>query len=376
LVVIDVFAFKHLFFNARSPFCRWEKVLMVEVINVSPPSSSQSMHRQRGATSSVKCLQEIPMRLALLALTFAATLAQAQAIKVDGSLPAYKPSAGVSGQLNVVGSDTLSPIVNLWFGGFQKLHQNVIMKSTAEGSTAGVLALLEGESLIASMSREMSRSEVVAFQGKFGYPPTRIVIGLDALVVFVHTMNPIPSLTLEQLDAIYSTTRKQGGKEPITTWGALGLAGDWANRRITLCGRDENSGARGLFRDKVLLKGDFRPGVANLDEASSIIEAVSLSPSAIGYASIADVSSLVRAVPIITASGAKATPSADTILKSDYPLTYFLYLYVNKAPGKPLPPAVFSFLTYALSKEGQTSVAVTQIPIPADVSRSMWNKLQ
>jgi len=316
------------------------------------------------------------MRTTLFALALASALVQAQSIKVDSSLPAYKPATSVSGLVNVVGSDTLSPIVNLWFSGFQKFHPNVTMKSTAEGSTAGVLALLEGESLIATMSREMSKSEVVAFQGKYGYPPTRIVIGLDALVVFVHSTNPVSSFTLEQLDAIYSTTRKQGGKDPLTTWGAVGLGGDWAARRITLCGRDENSGARGFFRDKVLLKGDFRPGVANLDEASSVIEAVSLSPSAIGYASIADVSSLVRVVPLVTASGVKAIPSPDTILKSDYPLTYFLYLYVNKAPGKPLPSPVFSFLTYALSKEGQSSVAVTQIPIPADVSRSMWNKLQ
>lgn len=318
------------------------------------------------------------MRPTLLALSlaFATALSQAQSIKVDSNLPAYKPSSGVSGLVNVVGSDTLSPIVNLWFSGFQKFHPNATMKSTAEGSTAGVLALLEGESLIATMSREMSKSEMVAFQGKYGYPPTRIVIGLDALVVFVHSTNPIPSLSVEQLDAMYSTTRKQGGKDPLTTWGALGLTGDWANRRVTLCGRDENSGARSFFRDKVLLKGDFRPGVANLDEASSVIEAVSLSPTAIGYASLADVNSLVRPVPLITASGTRAVPSPDTILKSDYPLTYFLYLYVNKAPGKPLPSAVFSFLTYALSKEGQSCVAVTQIPIPADVSRSMWNKLQ
>jgi phosphate transport system substrate-binding protein len=323
-------------------------------------------------------LQEIPMRPSLLAVTLvlAAAVCPAQSIKVDANLPPYKPSANLTGTVNVVGSDTLSPIVNLWFGGFQKSHPGVTCKSTAEGSTAGVLALLEGETLIATMSREMSKSEVVAFQGKYGYPPTRLVIAVDALVVFVHTMNPIQSFSMEQLDAMYSTTRKQGGKDPLTTWGALGLAGDWTTRRITLCGRDENSGARVFFRDKVLLKGDFRPGVSNLDDASSIIEAVSLSPGGVGYASIADVSSLVRAVPILSASGTKVLPTPDTILKSDYPLTYFLYLYVNKAPGKALPPATFAFLTYALSKEGQSAVAVTQIPIPADVSRSMWNKLQ
>jgi phosphate transport system substrate-binding protein len=319
------------------------------------------------------------MRSSFLALSFAALagLAQAQSsIKVDANLPAYKPVATLTGQVAIVGSDTLSPIVNLWFGGFQKFHPAVALRASAEGSTAGALALLEGDSLIAAMSREMTKSEIVAFQGKYGYPPTRLVIGLDALVVFVHTTNPVASLTMDQLDAMYSTTRKQGAKDPITTWGALGLTGDWTNRRITLCGRDENSGARGFFRDKVLLKGDFRPGVASLDDASSIIEAVSLSPSAIGYASIADVSSLVRVVPIVTPSGAKVIPTPETILKSDYPLTYFLYLYVNKAPGKPLPAAAYAFLTFALSREGQNAVAMTQIPIPADVSRSMWNKLQ
>lgn len=318
------------------------------------------------------------MRPSLLvaSLLLATTCLQGQTVRVDSALPAYKPTGNISGNVHVVGSDTLSPIVNLWFGGFQKFHPSISLKSTAEGSTAGVLALLEGESLVATMSREMTKSEVVAFQGKYGYPPTRLVIGLDALVVFTHTTNPLSSLNLEQLDAIYSTTRKQGAKDPITTWGALGLGGDWANRRITVCGRDENAGSRGFFRDKVLLKGDFRPNVAALDDPSSVIEAVSLTPSAIGYASIADVSSLVRVVPIVSSSGTRAVPTPETILKSDYPLTYFLYLYVNKAPGKPLPPAVFSFLSYALSREGQSSVAMTQIPIPADVSRSMMTKIQ
>jgi phosphate transport system substrate-binding protein len=318
------------------------------------------------------------MRLTLIAaaIALATSFSQAQSMKVDTNLPPYKPSAGVNGTVNLVGSDTLSPIVNLWFSGFHKFHPDVVLRSTDEGSTAGVLALLEGESLIATMSRDMTKSETVAFTGKYGYPPTKVVIGLDALVVFVHTMNPISSLTIEQLDSMYSSTRKQGGKDPITTWGALGLSGEWANRRITLCGRDENAGARGFFRDKVLLKGDFRPGVSSLDDSSAIVEAVSLSPGAIGYASIADVSSLVRIIPIVSASGTRSIPTPETILKSDYPLTYFLYLYVNKAPGKALPPAVSAFLTYALSREGQSAVAVTQIPIPADVSRSMWNKLQ
>jgi phosphate transport system substrate-binding protein len=317
------------------------------------------------------------MRFHVLALAFAATLiCQAQTGKVDPSMPSYKPVTGVAGTLTIVGSDTMDTIINLWYGGFRKFHPDVTLKASMEGSTAAYLALLEGDSLIGSMSREMTKTESAAFTAKYGYTPTRLVVGLDALVIFVHPANNISSLSLEQLDAIYSTTRKQGGKDAITTWGMLGLGGDLANRKISMYGRDENAGARQSFRDRILLKGDFRPNVTVLDEASSLVERVSLDSSGIGYASIADTSSLVRTVPIMTASGTRAYPTIEGISKGDYPLTHFLYLYVNKAPGKPLPPVALAFLTYALSKEGQTSVAIGNLPIPNDVARSMLLKIQ
>jgi len=307
---------------------------------------------------------------------FSSLLCQAQTGKVDPNISAYKPAPGVSGTVTVVGSDTMDTIINLWYGGFRKFHPDVVLKASTEGSTAAYLALLEGDSLIGSMSREMSKSESSAFVAKYGYSPTRLVVGLDALVVFVHPSNTISGLSLEQLDAIYSTTRKQGGKEAITTWGMLGVGGDLANRKISLYGRDENAGARQSFRDRILLKGDYRPNVTVLDEAASLVERVSLDSSGIGYASIADTSSLVRTVPIVTSAGTRAYPTVDGISKGDYPLTNFLYLYINKAPGKPLPPAALAFLTYALSKEGQTSVAIGNLSIPNDVARAMLLKIQ
>jgi len=319
------------------------------------------------------------MRSSMLAfsfLAFAAALCQAQTGKVDPTLPPYKPASGVSGQVIVVGADTIEPIVHQWFGGFKKFHPDVTLKSSAEGSTAGMLALLEGDSLIGTMSREMTRGEVSAFEQKYGYPPTRLVVGLDALVIFVHPANPIQALSLEQLDAIYSSSRKQGGKDPITTWGGAGATGEAANRRIVLFGRDENSGSRVFFRDRVLMKGDFRPNISILDDAASLVERVSLDSNGIGYASIADTSSLVRTMPILSSGGTKVLPTLDAITKGDYPLTHFLYVYVNKAPGKSLPTAVLAFLTYALSKDGQTSVAVGNLPIPSDVARSMILKIQ
>lgn len=302
------------------------------------------------------------------------SLAFAQGVKVDPNLAAYKAPAAVTGAVTVIGSDTLDPIVRACFSGFRKYHPDVALKTTAEGSAAGHLALLEGTSLIGSMSREMTKPELAAFDAKFGYAPTRLVVGLDALAVFVHPGNHLAGLTFEQLDGMYSTTRKQGGKDPITTWGAAGVP-ELGARKINLYGRDEASGTRAFFKEKVLLKGDFRPGISVASDTSSLLETVSLDAGGIGYASVGEVNSLVRIVPIIVGAQ-KLLPTADSILKGDYPLVRFLYLYVNKAPGKPLPPSVGAFLNFVLSKDGQTAVAASNLPIPADVCKSMLAKVQ
>jgi len=280
----------------------------------------------------------------------------------------YAHPAGVAGTVTVVGSDVFEPIFNQWSTNMQRY--GIVTKFAAEGSTAGVLALMENQANVASMSRDMSKSELSEFGAN---KPTRLVVGVDALVIFVNPSNPIKNVTLEQLDAIYSTSRKQGGKGLITTWGALGLKDSaWENRKISIYGRDEFSGPRASFRDKVLLKGEFRPGITVKEDAGSMVESVSLDSGAIGYSSISDVSSLVKAVPIVGPSGAAVLPSTESITKGDYPLSNFLYMYVKQ----PLSPAVQAFMTYVLSDEGQRAVGTGHIPIPADVAKEMLRKIK
>lgn len=280
----------------------------------------------------------------------------------------YIHPAGVSGAVSVVGSDVFESVFTQWAAGLQR--HGIAAKFAPEGSTAGVLALMENQAQVASMSRDMSKSEL----SEFGTTrPTRLVVGVDALVIFVNPSNPIKNITLEQLDAIYSTTRKQGGKGMITTWGALGLKDpQWENRRISLYGRDEFSGSRASFRDKILLKGEFRPGIAIKEDASALVDAVSLDGSGLGYASISDLSSMVKAVPVIGTAGTPVLPSSDSITKGEYPLSNFLYLYVKP----PMTPPVTAFLTYVFSEEGQRAMGSSLIPIPADVTREMMRKLR
>jgi phosphate transport system substrate-binding protein len=315
---------------------------------------------------------------ALLCLAaVAAPAAAASTTKVDAALPPYRPTSGLSGTLAVGGSDSLDPAVQIWLTSFRALHEKVNVKSSAQGSESGFLCLLENTCTVATMSREMTRAEVSSFEGKYGYSPTRVVVAVGALAVFVHASNPISAISPEQLDAIYSMSRKAGLKDPLTTWGQLGLGGDWAGRRITPYGRDEHSGTRSFFKEKVLLKGDFRPNVNSMGDPQSLTEAVSLDATGIGYGSFNDANSLMKTVPIIQASGQPAVPTVDAILKGDYSLVRFFYVYLNKPTGKPLPPLAAAFLQYILSRDGQTGVAsIGLIPVPADLANATLQRIK
>jgi phosphate transport system substrate-binding protein len=318
-------------------------------------------------------------RIAIALLTLGLSLPQAQAAgaKLDAALPAYRPAASLAGPLAVGGSDSLDPAVQLWLTGFRALHPGVTVSSSAKGSESGFLCLLENTCAVGTMSREMTKAELSAFEGKFGYTPTRVVVAVGALAVFVHASNPIREISMEQLDAIFSMSRKAGLKDPITAWGQLGLTGDWTNRRITPYGRDEHSGTRSFFRDKVLLKGDFRPSVNAMSDPQSLTEAVSLDATAIGYSSFNDANSLMKTLPIVQQGGVSTIPTIDSILKGDYGLVRFFYVYLNKATGKPLPPVTAAFLQYVLSKEGQGAVAtVGLIPIPGDLATNSLQRLK
>ena len=277
----------------------------------------------------------------------------------------------------VGGSDSIDPAVQLWLTSLHAAHPNLNVKSTAQGSESGFLCLLENTCSVGTMSREMTKVELSAFEGKYGYRPTRIVVAVGALAVFVHASNPISAISAEHLDAIYSMTRKGGLKEPITSWGQLGLGGDWAGRRITPYGRDEHSGTRAFFKEKVLLKGEFRPNVQAMSDAQAVTEAISLDPTAIGYGAFNDANSLMKTLPLARSGGGAALPTFEAIMKGDYSLVRFYYAYVNKPTGRPLPPATLAFVHYALSREGQTHVSsLGLIPIPADMANGTLQRLK
>jgi phosphate transport system substrate-binding protein len=291
--------------------------------------------------------------------------------KVDPALPVYAKVEGVSGNLSSVGSDTLANLMTLWAETFNKSYPNVNIQIQAAGSSTAPPALTEGTSNLGPMSREMKEDELEAFESKYGYKPTAVPVAIDALAVFVHKDNPVTGLTVAQVDAIMSSTRKCGGAADIETWGQAGLTGAWQNRSIQLYGRNSVSGTYGYFKEYALCKGDFKSNVNEQPGSASVVQSVTSSVNGIGYSGIGYKTSGVKAVPLAKKAGQPfAEASPENALSGSYPLSRYLYVYVNKAPNKPLAPLDAQFIKMVLSKEGQEVVIKDgYIPLPASVAQ-------
>jgi len=297
---------------------------------------------------------------------------------VDESLPGYEKTSGVSGNLSSVGSDTLANLMTLWAEEFKRVYPNVNVQIQAAGSSTAPPALTEGTSNLGPMSRLMKDNEVQAFEQRHGYKPTPIAVAIDALAIFVHKDNPIEGLTLQQADAIFSSTRTCGGSADIVNWGQLGLPGNWATRGIQLYGRNSVSGTYGYFKQHALCKGDYKNTVNEQPGSASVVQSVSASLNGIGYSGIGYTTSSVRAVPLTSEPGkpfVEATP--ENAINGSYPLARFLYVYVNKRPGEDLDPITREFIKMVLSRPGQRVVVKDgYIPLPAAVAARERAKIE
>jgi phosphate transport system substrate-binding protein len=315
--------------------------------------------------------------LSLLALGAFPAVA-GEAVSLDPALVPYKTVSGVSGNLSSVGSDTLNNVMTLWAETFNKAYPNVRIQIEGKGSGTAPPALIAGTAQLAPMSREMKDSEIDQFEKKFGYKPTQFRVAVDALAVFANKDNPLKCLSFEQVDAIFSKSRRQGYKEDIKTWGQLGLTGDWAARPISLFGRNSASGTYGFFKEHVMKNGDYKDEVKEQPGSAAVVQGVTVDRYAMGYSGIGYTTAGVRAVPLSAKTGgACVEATAGNAYAGKYPLARFLYVYINRAPGKPLDPLTREFIRFVASKQGQEVVIKDGFfPIPNSVAKEELAKVQ
>ena len=280
-----------------------------------------------------------------------------EAITLDPALKAYVKVSGVSGNVNSIGSDTLNNLMTLWAEGFRKQYPNVKIQIEGKGSSTAPPALIEGTAQLGPMSRTMKNTEMDAFERKFRYKPTAFPVAIDALAVYVNKDNQVKGLTMAQVDAIFSKSRRWGHPENIQFWKQAGLDEGLGTSPISIYGRNSASGTYGFFKEHALKNGDYKDEVKEQPGSASVVQSVSEDQGGIGYSGIGYLTSNVRAVPLAEKEGMPfKEASQQNADNGSYPLWRHLYIYVNKAPNKPLDPIVGEFIKFIYSKEGQQVV--------------------
>lgn len=266
---------------------------------------------------------------------------------------AWGQPAPISGTLGAVGSDTMAGLMLRWGETLTARYPDVKLQFQASGSASAPTALMAGTTRLGPMSRPMSTDERNNFTERYGYPPLELKVARDALIVVVHRHNPLRTLTRQQVDAIFSTSRACGAEAPIRRWDQLPATRDWPFGSIALHGRNLASGTHGLFQERALCGGVFRNDISEHPGSSAVVAAVGESANAMGYAGFNHLTPAVHALSLYNKEGISIPPDEEAIQSGDYPLSRYLYLYVNLPPGDSLPPAEQALLALIMSDEGQ-----------------------
>ncbi len=309
--------------------------------------------------------------------------------KVDPAIPAYKPVSGISGSLKGVESNTVTNLMQLWIAGFTKIYPNVKIQVDIGGSGQGGPRLTAGTADFAFISREMMGREVTPFIDKFGRKPLAIAVSggsyadkafTDSIVFIVNKQNPLNGITFQQLDAIYSSTRNRGYKRPITTWGQLGLTGDWADKPIHAWGVEIPNGYDIFVNMHVLANGQWREGIQAEHTVIPLSDKVAEDKYAISYTGLAwDTNAGTKVLRLAKQDGgAFHSASFEEVAAQTYPLSRVIYIFINQQPGKPINPVLREFIKYTLSRQGQLAVVDDRIftPLPAVMDTTQREKLK
>lgn len=276
-------------------------------------------------------------------------------------------------------SDILPGLVHRWIDAFNEIYPNLRIEiSTPYAGSLGMLEVIAGNYDFVFVSRELKPTDIASFSQKYGYAPLSVPVSggtyrhygfLDAIGFFVHVDNPLNKLSIEQIDRLYSRTLHRGGTS-ITTWGELGLDGEWADRPVHLYGVEPWNGFEEFVRQRVLSvdgkRGEWRDGIAFSHTAFPLAEQVANDPLGIGYTGLAYITDGVKMLPLAVRSSGDAyvAPSYEHVADASYPLSRLIYFNANKAPGRPLSPILDEFLRFILSREGQQLILDQAVYIP------------
>ena len=315
--------------------------------------------------------------LAIAILTLGCHTSPVLMPRTETRSPAYASRATVKGRLDLGTDPETGALVDAWSLVFRKIHNEVTLALVGSAGREEAKAFVEGGVPLAVVGRRLTSEEVERFQKRTGRPPQRILVAVEPLAVLVNAQNPLASLKMEQLDALYSSNRRYSLTHAPDCWWDLDLVGSWTSRKITVYAPIADSPRCAAFREQALQKADIRNTVRRYVDTEALQEALASDLGGIAFGSMQNLSPRVKVVPlVVSGSLAPVPPDAESIRAGRYPLIRYLYLYADTAPGVPLPAVAAEFVRFCLSKEGQDLLPrLGLVPVPADVAKAGLSRL-
>lgn len=270
--------------------------------------------------------------------------------------------------LTLTGSIALGNLMAAWVQAYDLTAPPVPVAIATPGSAAGIRALLQGTADLALLGEPLPDEARRRFEARRGHPPQVVPVAMDGVAVFVNALTPLRRITLPQLDAAYSATRRCGAPRPVRRWQDLGVDGSLAPAPVTAAGLNDATGAHRLFRRIALCGGDFRPDFVALTGPAEVAALVSRDETALAFAGSALRHPDLRPLAIARKDGGPAVlPTEAAIQTRRYPLARTLAIAFDAPPGSPPPPAIRAFLDYLRSPAGQAVARrAGYVPLPAD----------
>ena len=267
------------------------------------------------------------------------TLAQLHAIEP------YRIDKEIKGKVQIVGSGSMVALGSILAENMRRFHPGFDISLTSGGSENGLRQLPSLPGGMAAVTRPVETEDMNALKASGVKQPVAILIGLDALAVFVHKDNPIKQLSPADLLKLFSDSS-------IKTWGQMGQTGDWANRKITIQGRGPDSGTHTFIERYLLQGGKIRDDAVVQETNADMLATITKDPGSISVAPLYLKTADTKALPIQFGTQL-IEPTEATILRGGYPLVRPLMLVFDKAGPAAAVELNRQFLRFVLSREGQ-----------------------
>lgn len=275
------------------------------------------------------------------------------------AFPVYAPSAVKwSGTIRIVGSSTMAPLLNNMAIAFESIHEELDVVVRQGGSAVGIAELCAGRAAAAAESRSLRPDERRRIEEATGRRVIEVPVALDAVCVYVHAENPVPSMTAAQCNGVFSMVHSRT-PGPIFRWSQIDASSPLKDEFMPIYVLNERSGTMQAFRDWCMPGEPLTTAMRFVEPGpSSVVNACCAYPTAMGIAGFANSQPRARAVPLVPASGGAAVaPDIRTIRDGSYPLWRSMCLVFLADASGAAPPELADLCRFALSEVGQDLVA-------------------